>query len=139
MAAGHFEYGRYGKHFVFRAPKATHFGRISCEQARCAGHTYGWRTKILEGDGGLGDAQAHYIRKQSGRRFTEERAPDGLTVFTFEPGQTCFLQSSHYGRLDRPPRFYLGTVDQMREVSPQGWHDAFGEDRERVAQLVRRG
>lgn len=126
------------KHFRFMRPLSTHFRPATCEEVRCRAYVKGWQTQILEGDSGLGDAQAHYIRKQSGRAFTEERMPDGTTLFTFEPGQRCFNFDGHRIGLDRPERFYIGSGEQYREVSPTGWRDDFGEHQERLAEQMRR-
>lgn len=60
----------------------------SCERVDCAHWRYGWATTVDEGTD-RGQSQAFYIRRQSGRGFTETRI-DGVTRFVFAPGQTCF-------------------------------------------------
>lgn len=65
--------------------------KAACEQVSCEQWRYGWDSLIDESTP-LGQAQAHYIRAQSGRTFREMRAPDGLTVFRFESGQRCFAE-----------------------------------------------
>ena len=84
-------------------PKDTHFRRATCEETRCPRYLLGWKTLIDESSG-FGQAQARYIRVESGREFTEERDQAGLTVFTFHPGQTCFGRK-HYLPIERDAVF----------------------------------
>lgn len=63
--------------------------KAACEDVDCENWRYGWDSLIDERTS-LGQAQAEYIRDKSGRTFREMRAPDGLTVFRFEPHQRCF-------------------------------------------------
>lgn len=84
-------------------PLDTHFRRASCAEVDCAYHLLGWRSPIDESTE-IGQRQAHLIRT-SGRRYTEHRAEDGLTIFTFEAGQQCFWP--HRAPLDRPPIYLV--------------------------------
>ena len=90
------------KSYEIKAPLATHWNVITCADAGCEHHETGWDSVIDERTE-LGQRQAHYIRRESGRRFREERQPDGLTRFSFEAGQKCFTE--HRGRNMRPERF----------------------------------
>ncbi len=75
------------------------FVRTACEDSGCDAWRYGWDT-LADETTDLGRRQAAYIRTQSGRAFREMKAPDGLTVFRFEPGQRCFADhQSRAGRL----------------------------------------
>ena len=65
--------------------------RSACEDVGCESWRYGWDSLIDERTE-LGHAQAAYIRQSSGRTFSEMKAPDGLTVFRFEPHQRCFAE-----------------------------------------------
>ena len=78
--------------------------RAACEQVGCEQWRYGWDSLIDERTP-LGKAQADYIRMQSGRTFREMRAPDGLTVFRFEPRQRCFAEHR-----TRPARLTVETA-----------------------------
>ena len=51
---------------------------------------------------------AEYIRHDRTRRCAEERQPDGLACFTFEPGQQGFAGTEHDHRLPngRPERYF---------------------------------
>ena len=76
------------KTYSIKSPLASHWRDASCAEYGCTAYANGWQTKVDEATE-LGQKQAHYIRKQSGRGFTEQR--EGvITVFSFEPGQTCF-------------------------------------------------
>lgn len=82
------------------APVETHYRRATCAEVECGHYINGWRTPIDESTD-LGKRQAYYLRNNSGRHFTEDRnLMPGLTMFTFEAGQTCF--SAHQVRLDKP-------------------------------------
>jgi hypothetical protein len=133
------------KTYAIASPLATHWRAATCEEAECPHHLFGWVTAVDERTD-LGQAQAHYIRKDSGRGFTEERGPDGLTRFTFTPGQRCFASGSHRVLLDRPERFlerdgdWRGNPTGRRiEHSVDGWLDSFGEHQERLAEALEKG
>lgn len=76
---------------------------VQCETFGCGAWANGWIT-IADEATPLGQAQAHYIRTQSGRRFTEGwlnaymdfqagAGPAGVaTAFQFPAGQTCFVE-----------------------------------------------
>jgi hypothetical protein len=132
------------KTYGIRKPIATHFRPGSCTEAGCANMAHGWRTVIDEATD-LGQRQAHYIRKESGRRFTETRDDAGLTTFTFEAGQTCFAQ--HQISLEREP-FYVvrggdwrgnPRGDVRRHVSPDDWVDDFANHQNELADRLSQG
>jgi hypothetical protein len=115
------------KTYGLRAPLATHFREATCEQAGCPAFQNGWRTVIDERTD-LGQRQARYIRKESGRRF-EAMWEGGLTVFLFEAGQRCF--GRHHMPLDREPTYLVlggdwrGNPTGERRVHQRGedWRD----------------
>ena len=75
------------KTYQIVSPLSTHFRPGTCDEAGCLAHQHGWQTAVDESTD-MGQRQAHYIRKLSGRRFTERRTELGLTAFTFE-GRHC--------------------------------------------------
>jgi len=125
-------------------PIPTHFRTGSCAEARCPNMQYGWRSTIDERYD-LGRAQAHYIRKESGRRFTEILAPSGLTEFTFQAGQTCFAQ--HSISLDREPLYIVRGGDwrgnprgeTRRHVNGAEWVEDFAEHQQTLADRLAQG
>ena len=80
-------------------PLQSHWRPASCGEVDCQTQAGGWVTRVDEATD-LGQRQAHYIRAESGRAFTE-RHEAGLTVFTFPAGQECF--TAHQVPLERPP------------------------------------
>lgn len=80
------------------APLRTHWRSATCAEYECQAHLNGWLS-IVPSVGDLAD----YIRADRARRWTEERGPDGMSTFRFEPGQTCYEQSRHAVPLERPP------------------------------------
>lgn len=124
--------------FQMRAPLATHFRAATCEEQRCPAWVHGWVTRVdLSTD--LGQAQAAYIRKgATGRQWAE----DDPGVFVFPAGQTCFKQSEHRTRNDRPELYVIRNGDHRVpdrvadpvQVSPDSWVDAFRTHTERLAQ-----
>lgn len=129
------------KTYTIVSPISTHFRDGSCDEAGCLAQRNGWKTVVDESTE-LGQRQAHYIRKQSGRRFTEERTPEGLTAFTFVAGQRCF--TTHKVPLDRP-EFYLvrggdwrgnPRGERRQHSGPDAWVNDFGEHQDRIARVI---
>jgi hypothetical protein len=93
----------------------------------------------------LGQMQAHYIRHDRTRRHTEERQPDGLTAFTFPPGQPCFVR--HEAPVERSERFYVRGGDargnptgEVRVHSrPEHWVEDFAENQDRLRSAIEKG
>ena len=94
--------------FGIVAPPATHTRPASCADVDCPHAVHGWATEVDE-TSTLGQMQAHYIRRESGRRFVEDRTPDGLTRFEFAAGQECFAE--HRAPVSRPPVFLVRPGD----------------------------
>lgn len=140
--------------FSMRAPLETHWRVATCTEVQCPREEFGWQTAILEGDE-FGDRQAHYIRKLSGRKFTESRREDGYTVFSFEAGQRCFetvirggkVVNGHPKRVERPELFIVRGGDwrgNPREEAPvvrrpEDWVDEFANHQNKLADLAQRG
>ena len=121
--------------YEIRSPRETHQRKATCTEVGCKAQANGWVSNIDE-TSSLGQRQAHYIRKQSGRRYTEARTPEGLTRFKFLPGQTCF--GEHYMSLDRP-EFYIvrdgdwrGNPTGRRRLhdKPEHWVEDFATHQE---------
>ncbi|MCG6493441.1 hypothetical protein [Kitasatospora sp. A2-31] len=132
------------KTYRILSPQSTHFRPATCAEAECEAHLNGWRSTIDEATD-LGQRQAHYIRKESGRRFVEERLESGLTRFEFEAGQQCFA-GGHQVRLDRPEHYLLQDGDwrgnptgRNQALTAQDWIDDFGEHQQRLADQLERG
>ncbi|MFE2911243.1 hypothetical protein [Kitasatospora indigofera] len=132
------------KTYRIMSPQSTHFRPATCAEADCEHHLRGWQSTIDETTV-LGQQQAHYIRKQSGRGFTEERLSASLTRFIFHAGQTCFA-GGHQVRLDRPEHYLVRAGDwrgnptgQSQTLRAQDWVDDFGEHQQRLADQLERG
>ena len=141
------------KTYEIASPIATHYRDGTCEEAGCLAHQHGWSStpdpaKILQKLPHLTSAQAvamaeqqaHYIRKLSGRRFTERLAESGLAEFTFEAGQQCF--ETHKVPLERP-EFYVVRDGDWRQLGrpqmhsgPDAWVNDFAEHQDRIARVV---
>jgi hypothetical protein len=105
--------------------------KAACEQVNCEQWRYGWDTLADEATP-LGAQQADYIRRQSGRTFREMRAPDGLTVFRFEPGQRCFAEHR-----TRPQRFLVRGVREHTGLT--GLAEDYTEHTGRLAEQAQKG
>jgi hypothetical protein len=130
------------KTYAILAPAQTHFREATCEEVDCPAQANGFKTLVHEGSE-LGQQQAHYIRKESGRFFLEERMPDGMTAFTFPAGQRCFRD--HRVRLDRDPIFLRRLGDHRGDPSrarpfvharPEDWVDDFAGHQDRLNRAV---
>lgn len=116
------------KTYGIRKPLATHWRQGTCAEKGCAGYTNGWITRIDEGTD-LGQGQGYYIRKQSGRSFTEHRDELGLTVFTFEPGQRCFRPpKDHMIEIGRPELYVVRGGDWRGNPRREHRHHRNGAD-----------
>ena len=113
------------KHYRAVMPLPTHFREATCREVDCTQYLRGFITTVPTESG-----QANYIRRLSGRAFTEQATPDGLTAFTFAPGQTCFR--THYVRIERDPHFLI----DRRPVPGMTWVDDFGEHQIRMKERV---
>lgn len=125
------------------APRATHFRRATCEEVGCLNHHHGWKT-VVDETTDLGQRQAHYIRRESRRRYVEERTPAG-TVFTFEAGQVCFNAGQHVVSLERPFLYVVRDGDwrgnprgtpARRHANPHDWADECAEHMDRLDRAV---
>lgn len=135
------------KTYAIVAPRATHFTPATCAQVDCPDYLGGWKS-VIDERSELGQRQAYYIRKQSGRAFTEVRGEDGLTVFTFEAGQQCFKASQHVRRLDKPELFIVRDGDfrgnprgtpARQHARAQDWVEDFAEHQQGLADAHQKG
>lgn len=133
------------KTFQIVTPLATHFRPATCDEVECSHYLNGWETSVDESTD-LGQGQAHYVRKESGRRFSERREA-GLTVFTFEAGQRCFQSYNHRTRLERPEIFISRDGDRRgnptgratKHTHPDHWVEEFAEHQDRIKTEIERG
>ena len=130
--------------YALRAPLATHHRVASCDEVDCPNWRSGWRTVIDEATD-LGQHQARYIRRESGRGFTERRE-GALTVFEFEAGQQCF--ASHSRPLEREPIYLVRDGDQRGNprgtrarvhASGADWVDDMQESLDKTRTRLERG
>ncbi len=135
------------KTYQIAAPVSTHWAPVSCAEYQCGEHLNGFRTTVDESTE-LGQAQAYFIRKQSGRRFTEAKTEAGLTLFTFEAGQSCFRANEHRRRIDKPELFIVRSGDWRRmDILGQprlhkraaDWVDDFATHQGKIADLRQGG
>lgn len=133
------------KTYQLLAPVSTHRRPATCTEVECDGTRFGWRTTVDE-SGMLGQSQAHYIRRESGRSFVESRDEMGLTVFTFLAGQSCF--AGHTVPLEREPIFLVkdgdfrgnprGTRPRVHD-RPEHWVEDFSEHQDGISKLINGG
>jgi len=126
---------------VRRRPDTT--VKAACRDVGCLAWRHGWESKVDETTQ-LGQAQAAYIRQQSGRTFTEQRDGAGLTVFRFEPGQRCFADHQTI-----PETWIVRSGDWRtpfgerrlirHHTNGADWAEDFGEHTERLADQKRKG
>ncbi len=131
--------------FRILAPYRTHFGPATCEDVECKAMANGWHSLIDESTD-LGQKQAHYIRRGSGRSFKESRTPEGLTDFYFRPGQDCFAQ--HVYRNEMPAAYvkqggdFRGNPMRIQPVThtkAEFWVEDFSEHQDKVKTILERG
>lgn len=126
------------KTYQITQPRTAKTLIATCQGAGCERYEFGWLTRVPS----LG-AQADYIRNRSGRRF-QESVQDGISTFTFYPGQQCFEQ---HHVADRPQEFsvrdgdHRGNPTRRRRVHSAGkfWVEDFQENQERVIARLEKG
>lgn len=130
------------KTYQILAPPDTHWRPAGCAEVNCPNHLNGWRTVVDEATD-LGKQQAHYIRNDKTRKHGERR-DQGLTVFEFEAGQTCFTQ--HRVRVGRQeiylvkPGDWRGTTGEPRiHTRPEDWVDDFANHQLKIDEIRKRG
>jgi len=125
------------KTYQIAMPEPSHTRAASCVEVDCDVQQTGW-VSIIDEATPLGQKQAHYIRRLSGRHF-DEGARDVLTLFTFPPGQECF--DEHRVSVDREA-FYVvrggdwrGNPTGVRRFHDSGdhWVEDFAGHQERLA------
>lgn len=118
-------------HIAYRIlnPIDSHFRPATCEEVSCQHFLEGWQSLIDESTN-LGQKQAHYIREESGRGFTEHRSEAGLTVFTFPPGQRCFAAAQHRTNVGLRPVFAVDRVNDSGRIARRvhSSADSWGDD-----------
>ncbi|MFD6113595.1 hypothetical protein ACFWG0_26280 [Streptomyces yangpuensis] len=115
--------------------------RAACQQVGCGAWINGWESTIDETTT-QGQAQAKYIRTQSGRTFREQRTAAGLTVFRFEPRQRCFAEHK-----TNPETYGVRAGDwrgnptgwNRQHQRPADWVEDFGEHQQRIADQQKKG
>ncbi len=132
------------KTYQILAPVSTHFRPATCQEVECAGWANGWITTVLPDS-----PQANYIRRSSGRQFTEtvNENGDDTHVFTFPPGQQCFRASEHRKSLEREPLYVVRGGDfrgDPRAETPvrrraEDWVDDFAEHQQQIADRINEG
>ena len=108
-------------------PRPGFWQAKECEAVECPHYNFGWVT-LVDPATELGQQQSHYIRKQSGRSFREERhgTEGSLIRFTFEPGQKCF--QTHTRPVDRDPLFLtLAPGKETKRMDYDEFFDTFNE------------
>lgn len=115
--------------------------REACPDAGCLAYRYGWESTFDESTE-LGKAQAGYVRRQSGRDFTEHRTEAGLTVFRFPPYQRCFAEHFTHPQIFRVrDGDWRGNPTGRRRdhQQPADWVEDSGEHLLAVAEQIERG
>lgn len=128
------------KSWVIVSPRDTTVTQ-ACQDAGCMAWRHGWESVIDERTE-LGQRQAAYIRRRSGRTFTERRTAEGVTIFRFEAFQRCFADHR-----TRPERFierggdYRGNPRGERRVHVRAadWVESSAEHQGRLIEVIRRG
>ena len=113
-------------------PLDTHFRPATCKESNCRHWREGWRTVIDEATT-MGQQQAHYIRRESGRQYREAKNEMGLTVFTFEAGQRCF--GRHRIAIERDAVFKKNGLGMFG----WDWFDDFKENSHKLQTQISKG
>ncbi len=131
--------------FQIVAPESTHWRKASCEEVECQAYKNGWRMRV-DLQTPLGQAQARYIKHDSGRKYKIIGQQDGIVELEFAPNQPCF--SEHRVRTDRPEVYRvkggdfrgnpLKTLTRVHK-KPEFWVEEFAENQDRLKTQIERG
>ncbi len=133
--------------FQMNAPLSTHWVERACDGkgVNCKAAENGWKMHLdLKTD--LGQAQARYIKHDSGRRYEIADQKDGVVTLVFPGGQPCFAR--HRVRLDRPENYLVKGGDfrgnptgrQTRvHTNAEHWVEEFAENQARIADARKKG
>lgn len=132
------------KSYKITAPVSTHWRDGTCEEAGCEQYQQGFEL-VIDESSPLGAFQADYVRGDRSRRCTEERRPDGMTVFTYAPGQKCF--TPHKVRLEREENFLITGGDwrgnprgtPAQALRSDQWVDDFATHQDQLATRLAQG
>jgi hypothetical protein len=127
------------KTYQIRQPLNTHFRKATCAEVECPPHLKGWATRVP-----VISEQADYIMNKSGRKF-KRVVEDGMAVFTFYPGQSCF--GEHVISLQRPQLFLVKDGDWRGNPSGRSrqhtraadWVDDFATHQADLADKLEKG
>jgi len=132
------------KTYQLLMPPATHFRPARCEEVDCSLYKHGFMIKVDETTD-LGQAQASYLRKESGREAVMLHEA-GLLVFSFPPGTQCFNQ--HQVPLEREPIPLVRGGDWRgdprgdpvkRHHSLEDWTEDFATHQQKIHDRIERG
>lgn len=124
------------------APLATHWRDATCEEAGCPHFEHGWKT-VIDETTDLGRAQGEYLRRRSGRRYSNVFTEGGLTTFIFEAGQRCF--TAHKVQLERDPLLLVRPGDWRGygparvHQRPEDWIEDMSQTLDRIRSRQERG
>lgn len=131
------------KTYELRSPHASHYRRATCKEVECKAYERGWKT-VVDVSTTLGEEQASYIGKFSGRRFVLE-VTEGLHTYTFPAGQKCF--DVHQVPLERDPILVVRDGDYRGNPTGKSrthtrvadWLEDFAEHQQGLSDEIERG
>lgn len=152
------------KTYNISMPAETHHRPATCAESECPAHLRGWVTILPAGSDLIS------VLKTSGRRYREHRdhlplavvrqmpgheddtadlsIGEGLVAFYFEPGQSCFQESTHTVPLERPALYVVRDGDWRGNprrtpprvhTRPEDWVEDFAGHQDRLKTTIEGG
>jgi hypothetical protein len=122
------------------APLETHWRAATCEEVGCKAYQQGWTTSVPSGSTDEARLRA------SGRQWSMISQGDGLEIYHFPAGTTCFRAIFHKLPLERPAIFtvrsgdWRGTDGVIRQFNNGAdWVDHFANHQSGIADKIARG
>lgn len=128
------------KTYTIAVPK-THTRPASCEEVGCLNYHNGFAVPVP-----AGDERRAFLLRTSGRPYTTELRPDGVTLYKFAAGTVCFAASTH--TIQVQPELYIvrdgdwrgnPTGRRRTHVRPADWVEDFAEHLDDIHDEVRKG
>jgi len=109
--------------------------KAKCEEVDCKNFQLGWSVTVdLATD--LGQAQAHYIKFDSGRKYRVERTSETVATLIFEAGQQCFTEHKLPAG---DPNYIIKRNGGSQVLRAENWLDDFENNQANLARIVERG
>lgn len=128
--------------FSIQTTDKEHWRKATCEEVNCPYYIKGYKVETDESKP-VGQKNAHLLRTDRSRKYTETRNEYGMTVFTYPVGTACM--NLHKVRIEKPEIFVVKGGDHRG--NPKGiptrvhtkaefWAEEFSETQDKIIKRI---